>query len=431
MAETVLIEKLGIYGEGIARIDGYTVFVDGALPGETVEIEWTERKKTYGRASLKKLVAPSPERVIPPCPVFGKCGGCQLMHLSYEKQLEFKRERVVDAFERIGKLGPIPIEPCFPSPSQLSYRNKIQLPVNLNPLQIGLYAQNSHRLIDIDHCYIHCTAGEKIYSAIRSILSHTPFPDSLRHILIKTAVHTNQILVILVTPDSPSAALVSIAKRILDSMEEVKGVVHNLNRKTGNIILGPTFQTLAGEGAIEEKICGLIFRVSPASFFQVNPYQVENLYRKVEELAALDGTQRLLDAYCGVGTLSLILSGKAKETIGVECVPEAIRDAETNARRNGITNAKFVCDTAERFVPSLKGIDVALLNPPRKGCEPEVLQKLAGLRPSKIIYVSCDPATLARDLSFLSKEGFKVKGAFPFDLFPQTAHVETVALIER
>ncbi len=419
---TLIIKRLGIHGEGIGDHEGFTVFVDGALPGEVVTASIIEVRKNFARASLVSTEQTSPHRVIPPCPVFGRCGGCQLMHLDYTQQLETKRQRVVDALERISKIFNVPVSSCVPSPSALAYRNKIQLPVEMD--RMGLYAFNSHDIVEIEKCYIHCPLGEKVFEKVKEILKEEPDP-ALRFVLIKTAVSTNQVLVILVTEGEGSLTLAAKAEKIMESSPEIRGVVQNIH-VPGNVVLGKTYRTLAGHSSIVDKICGLHFKVSPASFFQVNPAQAENLYQKALELCELQGTEVVLDAYCGVGTLSLILASHAKHVIGVECVAYAIADAHDNAKRNQIKNAVFHCAPAEDFIGTLSSIDVAVLNPPRKGCEAAFLQKLLLLKPRKIVYVSCDPATLARDLAILQK-GYTVDRVEPFDMFPQTVHVESIA----
>jgi 23S rRNA (uracil1939-C5)-methyltransferase len=420
------IKRLGIHGEGIGDFEGFTVFVDGALPGEIVTASITEVRKNFARATVVSTEKTSPHRVTPPCPVFGRCGGCQLMHLDYSQQLETKRQRVIDALERIGKIFNVPVAACIPSPSPLSYRNKIQLPVVMDPeLRMGLYAFNSHDIVEIEKCYIHCSLGEQVFSKVKQILKAEPDP-SLRFVLIKTGVNTNQVLVILVTEGEGGPNLSATAEKIMESSPEIRGVVQNINTSSGNVVLGKTFKTLAGHSSIVDKICGLHFKVSPASFFQVNPAQAENLYKSALEFCQLKGDETVLDAYCGVGTLSLILAPHAKQVIGVECVPDAIADAEDNAKRNQIKNTVFHCAQAENFIETLSAIDVAVLNPPRKGCEPAFLEKLLQLKPKRIVYVSCDPATLARDLAILQKE-YTVNTVQPFDMFPQTVHVESIA----
>ena len=415
---TLLVQRIGTYGEGVGSLNGFTFFVEGALPGEQVRAVVTEVRKNYGRARVVEFVLKSPHRVEPRCPVFGRCGGCQIMHLAYPQQLETKRQRVIDALERIGKMK-VDVMPCIASPSPFSYRNKIQLPYQNG--QLGLYAFNSHDLIEIEKCYIHCPLGERVFEAVKKVLKKRGAPG-VRHVLIKTAVCTNQVLVILVTGSGVNIS--EIAHEIKTSMDEIKGVVQNINDEPGNVILGRRYETVAGDGFIFDTICNLTFKVSPASFFQVNPMQAENLYQKALEVCQLTGTETVLDAYCGVGGLSLLMAQKAKNVIGVEVVAEAILDAEENCRSNGIKNARFTCSLAEDFIETLSGIDIAVINPQRKGCETSFLQKLAALKPKKIVYISCDPATLARDLQLL--KDYRAQTVQPFDMFPQTVHVETV-----
>ncbi len=420
------IERLGIHGEGVGSFYGYTIFVEGALPGEIAHAQIYEKRKNFGRARLISPGAPSSHRVQPVCPLFGKCGGCQLMHMTYAGQLETKRQRVVDALHRIGKLPGCEVSPCQPSPRPLAYRNKIQLPVVDS--QLGLYAHNTHDIVPIERCHIHCELGERAFQCIRIYLQANPL-EEIRHVLIKTAIHTEQVLVVFVTKHKNTPALTAFAENLMKKLPQIRGVVQNINPSSSNTVLSGNFHTLAGIDHIEESINGLKFKVSPASFFQVNPSQAQKLYAYALECAALQGEEKVLDAYCGVGTLSLIFAEHAKEVIGVECVPAAINDARENALRNKITNAVFHCAPAEEFITTLNEIDVVILNPPRKGCDPSLLSKLKTLKPKKIVYISCDPATLARDLALLCQDCFHLERVQPFDMFPQTAHVETIALL--
>ena len=420
----ILIEQLGVNGEGVGRIDGYTVFVPGALPKEKVRVELVERKKTYARAKLLKVLASSPHRTTPQCLHFGKCGGCQLMHLDYAEQLAAKRQRVVDALQRIAKLETFEVLPCYLSPLKLGYRNKIQLPEGR-----GLFAYNSHEIVEVEHCHIHCDLGEEVLTKIRPILRELP-PGELRHLLIKTAIHTQEVLVTLVTRQENPPHLLEIARQISLASSHIKGIVQNINPSTNNTILSEKFKTLIGNSFIFETILGLSFKVSSASFFQVNPLQAEILYQKAIELASCSGKETVLDAFCGVGTISLLAASLAKEVIGIECVPQAIRDAEDNAQRNKIENVRFHCGQAEKLISALGPIDVAILNPPRKGCEGSFLKELAAKQPLRIIYISCDPATLARDIAYLSSYGYKPDFIQPFDMFPQTSHVECLVRLE-
>jgi 23S rRNA (uracil1939-C5)-methyltransferase len=420
------VERLGIYGEGVARLDGLTVFVDGVLPQEKVSAHVFERRRSFAKARALSLLQRSPHRIKPSCPLFERCGGCQLMHLSEEQQLEAKRLRVADALQRIGKLN-IEVDPCIRSPQTLGYRNKIQLPMSAN-LTLGLYAKNTHHIVEIEHCQIHCPLGEKVLGHVQHILKKHPKAKEIKAVLIKTAVHTHQVLLALVTKSN--ALLTDVAEQVMHIAPEVKGVVQNFNPSETNTVLGNQFKTIAGQGWIEEKLCGLWFKVSPASFFQVNPAQAEALYEKVLQLGYLSGEETVLDAFCGVGTLALIFAKKTKKVIGIEIVPQAIVDAEENALRNGIENTTFLCGKAEEKISLLKEIDVAILNPPRKGCESALLKALIAKRVERILYVSCDPATLARDLSVLCNAGYKLASVQPFDMFPQTMHVECVASLQ-
>lgn len=417
------IENLGINGEGVGRFQGFTLFVEGALPGERVRALVSESRTTFARAEVIEVLIHSPYRVKPPCPLFGRCGGCQLMHLDYHKQLEAKRGRVIDAFERIAKLK-VEVLPCIPSPLPLAYRNKIQLPVSAHN-QLGLYARNTHDLVEIEECLIHCALGETVLQGIQQILRDSPAYSDLKHVLIKTAVNQAEVLVILVTKGREPPVL--LANQIFKLSSEIKGVVQNINPSEKNVILGPEWRTLVGQGWIEERLSGLYFTVSPASFFQVNSAQAEALYQKVVEWAHLTGKETVLDAYCGVGTLALICAQGALEVIGIESVKEAIVDAKENAKRNHIKNVQFICGTAEEKIALLGKIDVAIVNPPRKGCDRVFLEALLEKRPRQILYVSCDPATLARDARILCEKGYNLTTVQPFDMFPQTMHVECVA----
>lgn len=437
---TLKIHALGSSGEGVGYYEGLTVFVPGALPGEVVEAKITECQKRYGKGKLIQITTPSPDREKPVCPLFGRCGGCQLMHLSYPKQLEMKQQRVAEALKRIGKIEECEVLPCIPSPNPLGYRNKIQLPVREGKegIEIGLYAQASHDLVPVETCYIHSPIGDNVYKQVKRIIEASPIAPynpvtghgELKHLLIKSALNTEEVLVVLVTNQNITQVLQQIAQEIIE-IPFVKGVVHNFQPQGDNVILGRDYRVIAGEGYLTEKLLGLKFKVSPASFFQVNPAQAERLYSTALDFAALNGDETVLDAYCGVGTLALIFAKQAKRVIGVECVDEAIQNAIQNASLNGFDNVEFVTANAEDYISRLTHVDVALLNPPRKGCDPSFLSGLKRLMPKKLIYVSCDPATLARDLSQLSAMGYRVEKVQPFDMFPQTAHVETVCSLAK
>lgn len=431
----ISIRNLGSHGEGVGSLEGFTLFVEGALPGEEVEIEVVLVKKSYGVGKLLKIVKPSPDRVDPVCPLFKRCGGCQIMHLDYQAQLSHKRQRVVDAFHRIGKLTDVEISPCKASPTPLFYRNKVQAPIRQgdNGIRIGFYARGSHDLVDVDMCYIHCELGQQVYESATELLKGSGISaydwnsgkGELRHLIVKTAVNRKEALVVIVTRGKASSSLNKVAEDICKRHPEVKGVIQNINPSPHNVVLGRKYELLAGSTHMEEEILGLRFRVSPASFFQVNPWQAEQLYRQVIDWAALKGNEKVLDAYCGVGTLSLFLAREAERVLGVECVAQAIEDAERNAALNQVENVSFVCAEAERWIRQAEPMDLVVLNPPRKGCDPEMIKALGKMQSPKLLYVSCDPATLARDLAGLRGYGYQIDAVQPFDMFPQTAHVET------
>lgn len=439
---TLTIRALGSSGEGIATLeDGYVVFVAGALPGEVVDAELVSCHKNFARAVLISVLVPAEARVSPPCRLFGACGGCQLMHLAYSDQLAFKRQRVVDALERIAKVEGAQVAPCVASVQPLAYRNKIQVPIRAGfdgSLLFGLYKRDSHELVPVDHCSIHCDLGEKVFSTVRSALmasgltAYDPLKGKgyLRHILIKSALRTGEVLVIFVTNGPSVKKLQRAAEELTGCTKAVCGVVHNHNDRSDNVIMGDKSTLLTGKGTIREELCGKSFTFNAMSFFQVNVYQAEELYQKVLHLAELTGQEIVLDAFCGVGTLSLLLADYSKEVLGIECVAGAVASAEENARLNGCKNAIFVQASAESYLHSIPKADVLILNPPRKGCEITLWPAIGKLLPKKIVYISCDPATLARDLTYLLPFGYILEKVIPFDMFPQTSHVETVALLK-
>lgn len=440
-SKIVCIDSLNSAGEGVGKYEGLPLYVEGALPGEEVEVQITACRKQSASARLLKVLKPSPDRIEPLCPLFGRCGGCQIMHLSYSKQLLFKRNKVLEAFQKQGLDVASSTAACLGCESPFFYRNKVQFPCvsgDEGPL-LGLYAKGSHTLIDVPTCFVHHRLGEEVYEQVRHLLKNsavqaydpTKKTGTLRHVLIKSALQTKQVLVVLVTNGLPDEALMKLAQSIRASCSSVRGVVHNLQEAEGNVILGKNYTLLTGEEQIEETLCGLTFQISAASFFQVNPLQAEKLYEQALTFAELRGEETVLDAYCGVGTLSLLFAQKAKQVIGVECVAEAIQNAKSNAQKNNMNNVSFVCAPSERFIATLAFIDVALLNPPRKGCDPALLAELARLSPKKIIYISCNPESQARDIAILQDLGYQLTALQPVDLFPQTSHVECVAQLKK
>lgn len=425
----ISIRSLGTSGEGVGVYDGIVGFIDGALPGEQARVQITELKKNYFKANLLEILEASPDRVKPICPVFGRCGGCQLMHLKYEKQLEVKTQQVSDALRRIGGFEGLTVSPCAASPDPLYYRNKIQVPVAYDSLgmYMGLYARGSHDIIPVKKCYIHCATGEAVFSSAQEIFKkiNPPQQGKVRHLLIRTAIHEDHVLVIVITTGVEKKWIETLANELMEAHPQIKGVVENINLRPDNVILGTDYQLIKGVAAIEENLCGFRFRLSPHAFFQVNTLQVENLYRAAVEMCRLTGNEILVDAYCGVGTMAIIAAPKAKSVVGIEYVADAIQDARYNASLNSIANARFEVGAAEKVLQTIPKMDVVLLNPPRKGCDEQVLQTVLKKSPRTVVYVSCNPATLARDLKVLSVK-YRIESVRPFDMFPQTSHVETV-----
>ncbi len=422
--KTVLkITSLGASGEGVGSLEGLKVFVEGALPDETVEVELHTIKKNYALGTLEKILHTSSERETPPCPLFGECGGCQLMHLSNQGQLRAKQQRVIDSLERIGGFRGIEVATCIPSPRFLHYRNKIQLPIvwSAKGKKIGLFRKRSHEIIPIKRCLIQDSLGEMILSHLLPLLKI----PALRHLLIRTTVSTNEALVILVTNGTQETSIQSLAESILRTVPSVKGVIENINKRRDNVILGTHFRTLCGRSYLEEIVAGKRFRFSAPSFFQINPLQAEQLYQTALRWADIQPSDVVVDAFCGVGALALFAADHSQTVFGIECVPHAIEDAKENARMNG-KQCTFLCGSAETLLPTLPHAQTVFLNPPRSGCEDSLLHYLGKHPSSTLIYISCDPATLARDLKLLSSYGYQIESVQPFDMFPQTMHVETL-----
>ncbi len=434
------ILTLNSQGQGICSVDGLKIFVDNALPGEKITAKVIQKKKKYGIAKSIKIESTSPKRVAPICPIFKQCGGCQIMHMSYENQLEFKTQKVKDALSRIAKIDFDP-SLCIPSPLEFSYRNKIQLPFfqEGEKLKLGLYQKGTNSPIRLERCHIHCDLGEKVFNEVSNLLCDFDLKafdeesksGDLRHLLIKTGIQTNEVLIVFIAASKRSIpALKALSEALIKKCPEVKGVVLNINKKRFNSIAGDEHITLLGRPYIYEKLLDKTFKISAHSFFQVNQKQAENLYQKALEFADLKPDQTLLDAYCGIGTLSLLAAPFVQKVIGIEVVKSAILDAQEAAENNQVSNCTFIKATVEDHIHKIDYLDVAFINPPRKGCDRSVLEALAQKKPQKIIYISCDPATLARDLHFLCENGFELKVVQPFDMFPQTTHVETCALLE-
>ena len=431
-------------GFGVAHVEDRAVFVKGAIPGETCQIKLVKITKTavYGR--LEQVLVPSPHRTVPECPHFGLCGGCDFMHMDYALESELKRQRVSDALRRIGGVEPEPL-PMIPAPSTAGYRNKVQFPVAMTKSgpAAGFFRARTHDLIPVTHCHIQPQEAEQVSQAVLGWMEQyhiLPYDEAthggyIRHIFVRKAVVTGQLMVCLVVNSETLPKSRQLVEALRAALPDLTTVVYNVNTRPGNAILGSTYHTLFGQGYIEDRLCGLTFRLSPASFYQVNHHQAQVLYETAISLAGLTGRETVLDLYCGTGTITLAMARDAGQVIGVEVVPQAIEDAQNNARRNGIENARFFCADAGQAAARLaaEGIrpEVITLDPPRKGVSPEVIDALVQMSPQRIVYVSCDPATLARDVKLLTARGYAFSQATAVDLFPRTKHVETVCLLSK
>ena len=439
----VKINGLGSSAEGVGRIEDFTVFVPYALPEETVEVRIVEVKKSYAKGRLLRVLKASPERIEPKCAIYDKCGGCQLQHLSYEGQMQVKQQQVVDAITRIAGLK-VPVLPLIGAAAPWNYRNKMQFPVGKSQgkISIGCYAQGSHDIIDTQDCSIQKTLNNDIVNAVREVAErlHLTAYDEHRHLgLLRHVVgrvgKNGECMIVLVTSTRELRCAREIVKLLRKRLPKLVSVQQNVQTYHNNVIMGRETNLLWGRPTITDTIGSLTFHISPRSFFQVNTQQAEVLYNKAMEFANLTGQETVIDAYCGTGTITLFLARKARKVYGIEIVKPAIKDAEKNARDNRIKNAEFIVGDATDVMPRLynQGIraDVVVVDPPRAGCTPVVLETFANMKPDRIVYVSCNPASLARDIAILDKLGYVAKKVQPVDMFPMTSHVESIALLQR
>jgi 23S rRNA (uracil1939-C5)-methyltransferase len=418
----VVIHDISSKGLGVARKGGKVLFVEGALVTERVKVSPTREGSSIIEASLDSILETSVDRVPPVCPHFTQCGGCQLQHLSYEGQLKAKHKRVRDALERLGGFENPLVHSVIASPP-LHYRNKIQMPVRGGKL--GFYGGKSHDFVPVDRCYLHLESSQILLERIERL----GIPFEVDTFVMKTAFSNGSVLIILCSFSPIHTKFKTFAQKVLDKEKQVAGIYFTQRTKDANFVFGKEFILLAGKEAIEDELLGLKFAIYKDAFYQVNPFQVSHLYRYVMDLLDLTPQDRVLDAYCGVGTMTLLAATKCKEAIGIECVPSSIESARKNQELNRIQNASFYLSKAETKISQLEKFDKVILNPPRKGCEEALLEVLLKQRVKKIVYVSCDPSTFARDCKFL-KSGYALTSVQPFDLFPQTVHVESVGCLE-
>ena len=442
----VTIEDLSEEGTGIGKFEGMTFFIKDAVIGDRVRAKIMKMKKNYGFARLMEVLTPSPDRVEPLCPVARQCGGCQIQAMSYEAQLAFKTRKVESNLKRIGKFEEIPMESIIGMEDPFHYRNKAQFPFGKNrdgKIITGFYAGRTHSIIENTSCHLGKEVNEEILEKILAWMNafHVePYNEAtgkglMRHSLIRCGFRTGEIMVCLVINGRkiPGEEALVDSLKIIPSMTSIS---LNVNKEKTNVILGREVINLWGRPYIEDYIGEVKYQISPLSFFQVNPVQTERLYGKALEYAGLTGEETVWDLYCGIGTISLFLARKARKVYGVEIIPDAIEDARRNASLNGFANTEFYVGKAEEVLPEKyekEGVraDVIVVDPPRKGCDENLLSTMVKMQPERIVYVSCDSATLARDLRYLCDNGYELKRVCPADMFPQTVHVETVVLLSK
>lgn len=442
----VVFEDLTHEGAGVAKVDGFPIFVPNALPEEKAQIKVTRVKKGFAFGRLIDLKEESRFRTDAPCPIYKQCGGCQLQHINYEGQLLYKQKQVKDVLERIGKLdlSRITVHPTLGMEDPWNYRNKAQVPVGEREggLIAGFYQQRSHEIIDMNECLIQQSENDRVVQAIKEICgkygikayNEERHKGWLRHIMVRYGAVTGEMMVVFITRTNDFPHKAKIVEEITTAFAHVKSIVQNINPKKTNVIFGDETTVIWGEEYIYDTIGEIKFAISARSFYQVNPEQTKVLYDKALEYAELNGEETVIDAYCGIGTISLFLAKQAKKVYGVEIVPEAIEDAKRNAELNGIENAEFEVGEAEVVIPKWyeEGIkaDTLVVDPPRKGCDEALLRTILEMKPKRVVYVSCNPGTLARDLRALEDGGYETLEVQPVDMFPHTAHVECCVLLE-
>ena len=443
---TVSVTDMGQDGEGIGKAEGYTLFIKDAVVGDKVRAKVIKAKKNYGYARLMEVLEPSPDRVAQRCSCARQCGGCQIQALSYQRQLQFKEEKVRNVLERIGGFEKIPLQPIIGMENPYRYRNKAQFPIGTDregrPIA-GFYAGRTHTIIPQEDCVLGVRENKAILEVILGFMEEFSIPayreeegsGLVRHVLIRYGFATKEIMVCVVINGDRLPKAEILAERLSD-IAGMTSISINKNKRRTNVILGEEVEVIWGRPFIEDVLDGVRYQISPLSFYQVNPVQTKVLYEKALQYAGLHGTETVWDLYCGIGTISLFLARQAGKVYGVEIVPQAIEDARRNAALNGMENVEFMVGKAEEILPEKyekEGVsaDVIVVDPPRKGCDPELLDTMLQIRPKRIVYVSCDPATLARDLKLLCAGGYKLQKVQPVDQFPHSVHVENVCLLLR
>lgn len=431
-------------GNGVGRHEGMAVFVPGSAVGDILDVRIVKVLRTYCFGRIEQVVSPSPDRIVSSCPAAKRCGGCVFRHVSYEAELRYKHRFVEQNMRRIGKID-LSAEPVLPSPQEAGYRNKAQYPVRMQQGQLcaGFFAPRSHEVVDCRDCALQPPQFGQLLREILAFVQEHRIPaydeasgkGLLRHLYLRQGAHSHEMMVCLVINGDTFPKAPLLVQRLRDTAPSIASILLNINKRNTNVILGEKNRVLYGSETIADTMCGLVFRLSPHAFYQVNTPAAERLYELAAEYADLSGRETLLDLYCGVGTIGLSMASKAAQLIGVEAVPQAVENARANAAANGVENARFLCADASDAAAQLakEGVrpDVVMLDPPRKGCDAALLHTVAGMKPDRIVYISCNSATLARDCTELERLGYLVQRYRPVDLFPRTAHVECCTLLQR
>ncbi|MEG2306301.1 MAG: 23S rRNA (uracil(1939)-C(5))-methyltransferase RlmD [Erysipelotrichaceae bacterium] len=423
-------------GSGVVKVDGFPLFVSGLIVKEKALIQVIKCKKTYGYGKVIKLIEASEERVEPKCPLFHRCGGCHLQHMSQREQRRFKQEQVQQLMKRVAK-NDLVVPEVIDMQDPYYYRNKAQIPVGLVDDQVvmGFYRTNSNVIIDHETCCIQSKAINEIAQDCKHLIEKYKIAKNLRHVLIKDAFSTNEIMVVLISRKPDMDQLDAFVAELCKRHGNICSVILNVNDRNDNVILGDKETVLYGSDHIIDELSGLKFQISSKSFYQVNPLQTIKLYEQALAYADLNGSEEVLDLYCGVGTISLFMAKHASHVTGIEIVEKAIDDAILNAQMNHMSNVDFICEDASSYAKSLvdenKVVDVVMIDPPRKGCDEASIQSIVAMKPNKVVYISCDPSTLARDLYRFNELGYVSKAIQNFDLFPQSYHIESVVLLTR
>ena len=421
-------------GQGVVHHAGMAFFVPRLIPGETAELSVTALKKNYGYARIVRLLDPSPERREPVCPVYRPCGGCQLMHMSYEEQLRFKQNKVRECFRKNAGMEVEPL-PVLSVPPQFNYRNKVQVPAGIRNGRVvtGFYRNHTNEIVPYDACAAQSSLSNEIVAFLRTVLEDSGEVKEVRWIMVKHAHRTGQVMVCFIVRHDVFSNHTDTVEKLVAAFPQIRSVSLIVNNREDNVILSAPEKILYGDAFIEEKLMDCTFRISAQSFYQVNPYATEVLYGTALEYADLQPDKVLVDLYCGTGTIGLLCARKVKKVYGIEIVPDAVRDARVNAEINGINNIEFLTADANKgariLIQNRIRPDVIIVDPPRKGCSRDTLDAIAMMAPERLVYVSCDPATLARDVRIMQDKGYELKQVQPVDMFPNTLHIETVCLL--